>query len=65
MTPTPLFLRPGLALALATFTLASSGVTQSAEETFYQAYYLHHEMGDLTGALTLYEKAANASRAPG
>lgn len=57
------FVRPGLALAVATLTLASSGAAQSAEELFYEAYYLHHEKGDLNGALALYEKAANSRRA--
>ena len=55
---------PCAASLLAVSVLALPLAAQSAEESYYKAYYLQHEKGDLTAALALYEKVAETSGTP-
>lgn len=46
-------------LTAATLLLTSLAGPQSGEDAFFQAYYFHHETGELERALELYETVAN------
>lgn len=57
--------RGGLVASVALATCLGTAVpalAQDANDTFFRAYYLENEKGDLTGALELYREAAKDAR---
>ncbi len=59
----PVFMRALLMGLLAISLTAAPSAGQSAQTTFYKAYYLEHGVGDIAGAAELYEQVVDSGRA--